>query len=68
MKRKFLIAWAILAAGLSVVAEETGRPFMSLFPAIQTGGHSQNWAFAQDDRGIIYVGNGYRSLTAPPGE
>jgi GAF domain-containing protein/CheY-like chemotaxis protein/ligand-binding sensor domain-containing protein len=37
---------------------ELGRPFLRNFSAKEYGAHPQNWAIAQDDRGIMYFGNG----------
>ena len=48
---------AILCA--PALPAEIGKPFISLYTANETGGHNQNYAFAQDNRGIIYVGNGF---------
>ncbi|HOT98635.1 MAG TPA: ATP-binding protein [bacterium] len=56
--RKILVFLLALLCTPALPAE-TGTPFMSLYSAVQTGGHTQNYAFAQDNRGIIYVGNGY---------
>jgi len=43
----------------SALGSETGRPFINVFPSSQTGGHFQNWGFIQDDRGVMYIGNGW---------
>ncbi|MCI0516112.1 hypothetical protein L0128_23105, partial [candidate division KSB1 bacterium] len=57
---KTLLVWGILMClGRALYPAETGRPFMTLFPSKATGGHIQNWMMTQDDRGVIYVGNGY---------
>ena len=53
----FICAW--LLSGLAVYPEETGRPFMTFYTSEQTGGHYQYWSFIQDNRGVMYVGNGY---------
>lgn len=44
---------------ISVQADEIGKPFISLYPSIETKGHLQNWGFIQDDRGVMYIGNGF---------
>ncbi len=49
----------ILFFASMVYAAETGKPFITVYPAIQTGGHFQNWALTQDNRGVMYIGNGY---------
>ena len=59
MKKAVLWVYALVFAGFTVTAKETGKPFMSLYPSYQTGGHPQNWAISQDNRGIMYIGNGY---------
>jgi len=41
---------------------EKGQPFISAYTTREINGHVQSWAFAQDDRGVIYVGNGYGIL------
>ncbi|RPI02086.1 MAG: hypothetical protein EHM72_05050, partial [Calditrichaeota bacterium] len=43
----------------AVQAAEIGRPLMTTYGAQKTNGHFQNWAFIQDQRGIMYVGNGF---------
>jgi signal transduction histidine kinase len=37
---------------------DTGRPFLTYYSPQQYGAAAQVWSFAQDDRGILYVGNG----------
>ncbi len=37
---------------------EIGRPFLTYFSPQLYGAAAQVWSFAQDDRGILYVGNG----------
>jgi len=46
-------------SALAVQANETGKPFMTIYTAKETGGHFQNWAITQDDRGVMYIGNGF---------
>ena len=36
---------------------EVGRPFFTCYSPKEYGGSGQSWTFAQDDRGVIYVGN-----------
>ena len=59
-----LLPLATLAAGPPAAAVsasprrgETGRPFLSCIGARDYHATAQNWAFAQDDRGLLYVGN-----------
>jgi signal transduction histidine kinase len=37
---------------------EIGRPFLTYYSPQQYGAAAQVWSFAQDSRGILYVGNG----------
>jgi signal transduction histidine kinase/ligand-binding sensor domain-containing protein len=36
---------------------EVGRPFLGCISSRDYGAASQNWVFAEDDRGLLYVGN-----------
>ncbi len=49
----------ILLLFTAVNAAETGKPFMTVYPSKEYGGHTQNWSLLQDDRGIMYIGDGY---------
>jgi hypothetical protein len=40
-------------------AAETGMPFMTAYPSKEFGGHTQFWSIEQDDRGVMYIGDGY---------
>ncbi len=40
-------------------ATETGQPFMTVYPSKEFDGHTQFWAIEQDDRGVMYIGDGY---------
>ena len=62
MNQASRLCFAFLAVGCTTLAAETGKPFMSLYPSVETGGHTQNWAFVQDDRGVMYIGDGYGLL------
>jgi signal transduction histidine kinase len=57
-KITFLVYIFVIIVSLAK-GEETGRHFMTFYTSEQTGGHFQNWAFIQDNRGVMYVGNGY---------
>ncbi|KAA3662456.1 MAG: hypothetical protein DWQ10_02345, partial [Calditrichaeota bacterium] len=37
--------------------QQAGLPYIQNFTPQEYGAHSQNWAIAQDQRGLIYVGN-----------
>ncbi len=43
----------------AVHAAETGMPFMTLYPSNEIDGHTQFWSIEQDNRGLIYIGDGY---------
>ena len=47
------------AAGTGAPATrgEVGRPFLTCIGSREYGATSQNWVFAEDNRGLIYVGN-----------
>ncbi|HEX5755045.1 MAG TPA: histidine kinase dimerization/phospho-acceptor domain-containing protein, partial [Arenimonas sp.] len=49
-----LLAWAQAPAADG----ETGAPLLETFTVRDYAAHAQNWAIAQDPRGLIYVGNG----------
>lgn len=59
MNKRLLFFGVLLLLSSTVYPAETGKPFMSLYSSTQTGGHNSNWALAQDNRGIMYIGNGY---------
>jgi signal transduction histidine kinase len=40
-------------------AQETGKPFMTVFTTKEINGHVQNWSIIQDHRGVMYVGDGF---------
>ena len=53
----------LLAHAQSLVDGEVGRPFHARrYSAEEYALHNQNWAVAQDRRGVIYVGNTYGIL------
>jgi signal transduction histidine kinase/ligand-binding sensor domain-containing protein len=41
---------------------EVGRPFLTCFSSREYGATAQNWVFAEDMRGLIYVGNNNGAL------
>ncbi len=59
MNKILLVVSLLLFLVFTTSASEIGKPFMTIFTAKETGGHFQNWAFIQDDRGVMYIGNGY---------
>lgn len=59
MKKLILLIPCLVLFVSAALADETGKPFLSLFTPGQTGGHYLNWAFIQDDPGVMYAGNGW---------
>lgn len=39
------------------IDQERGTPFVTHYPVKEYGGHPQNWAIAQDSKGLMYFGN-----------
>jgi signal transduction histidine kinase len=62
MKYQLLLVFSLAFLDLSLFADESGRYFMTFYTSEQTGGHFQNWSVIQDDRGVMYIGNGYGIL------
>lgn len=62
MKNLILLTLSILIPGIASLAQERGNPYMTIYKSTQIGGHPQNWAFQEDDRGVMYIGNGYGVL------
>jgi signal transduction histidine kinase/CheY-like chemotaxis protein/ligand-binding sensor domain-containing protein/heme exporter protein D len=60
-----LICWLVCAAGAGAAPPaatparhpEAGRPFIRHYARREYRASDQNWAIAQDDRGVMYVGN-----------
>ncbi len=50
------------AQGPETSRQEIGLPFLRNFSPRDYGADTQNWAFAQDPRGVIYVGNNHGVL------
>ncbi|RPI01490.1 MAG: hypothetical protein EHM72_06360, partial [Calditrichaeota bacterium] len=57
--RRFLPLMLYGAILFEAHAAERGLPFMSFYPNQETEGHVQNWDIIQDNRGIMYIGNGH---------
>jgi signal transduction histidine kinase/ligand-binding sensor domain-containing protein len=62
MKIRFFLVFILTFLNLTLFADESGRYFMNFFTPEQTVGHFQNWTIIQDDRGVMYIGNGYGIL------
>jgi signal transduction histidine kinase len=62
----FVLAAVTTGSAQDAVADrragETGRPFFTCYSPKEYGAAGQNWAFAQDDRGLMYVGNNLGAL------
>ena len=63
MNRGFLLSIIIAIILLSISniclsQNEIGNPFITNYFAKDYKGHAQNWSITQDERGIMYIGNG----------
>ena len=45
-------------AGVRGTDAEAGRPFITNFAPADYDAYERSWAFAEDERGLLYVGNG----------
>ena len=45
--------------GIHAYAAEVGNPFMTIYTSKEIKGHTQFWAITQDNRGVMYIGDGY---------
>ena len=62
MKIANLLIWAsffLVFPAITLFADEAGKPFMTTYTSKEIDGHTQFWAITQDDRGIMYIGDGY---------
>lgn len=57
-----------LQSALFAQREEKGAPLFQYFPAEEYKGSEQNWAFVQDARGMVYVGNNEDGVLEYDGE
>ncbi|MEM8598935.1 MAG: ATP-binding protein [Bacteroidota bacterium] len=58
-----VVGAAVLAAdGVAAQAHERGRPFIQAWSPKVYGAHPTNWAVAQGNDGLLYVGNGTHLL------
>ncbi len=61
MKKYFLLSIILLIpvfiCASNDFSQEKGNLFIDNYSASEYGGHIQNWAIAQDNRGVIYVAN-----------
>ena len=61
LQRLIALTWLLAAmlAGLlqPAIAGQYGTPLLSNFKPKDYNGGTQNWAIAQDQRGLLYVGN-----------
>jgi signal transduction histidine kinase/DNA-binding response OmpR family regulator len=63
---RFVIRWApclLLALAGSLYAQPpAGAPYVRNYPPGEYRAHNQNWAVAQDERGVMYFGNSLGAL------
>lgn len=55
---KFFRLVFLLAFSLNAFAQRTGTPLLRYYAPAEYKGFAQNWCIAQDDRGVMYFGNG----------
>jgi signal transduction histidine kinase len=55
-KNRFLL---FLLLVFSIHTAESGQPFMTIYTSKEIEGHTQFWAMEQDNRGVMYIGDGY---------
>ena len=51
-----------IAPSTGTSSGEVGRPFLTCFGSREYGATAQNWVFAEDTRGLMYVGNNLGAL------
>ncbi|MCB2195126.1 MAG: response regulator [Bacteroidetes bacterium] len=57
--RLFSYLICIIFFSISVYSQsEVGKPFITNYFAKDYKGHSQNWSITQDNRGVMFIGNG----------
>ena len=58
--KKYVFLWILFSCSLLLKAQsdQAGMPFIKNFSPQEYEQHPQNWAILQDNRGIIYIGNG----------
>ena len=61
-QRGAISAVAAGAPAPGVPRAEAGRPFLTCFGSSEYGGSAQNWVFAEDTHGLMYVGNNIGAL------
>ncbi|MBN1154611.1 GAF domain-containing protein [candidate division KSB1 bacterium] len=59
MKKLSLFLSIVLFIVSGAFAAEIGKPFMTIYTSKEIKGHTQFWAMAQNDRGIMYIGDGF---------
>jgi serine phosphatase RsbU (regulator of sigma subunit)/ligand-binding sensor domain-containing protein len=52
------LIFLLLLLPFASFSQGQGKPFLKNYPPKVYDGHAQNWAIAQDQRGVMYVGNG----------
>jgi signal transduction histidine kinase len=59
MNKILLFLSTLIFMGQATYASETGKPFITSYTSKEINGHIQNWAIIQDNRGVMYIGDGY---------
>jgi hypothetical protein len=59
MNKFIFFICAIMFYGIHAYAAEVGNPFMTIYTSKEIKGHTQFWAITQDNRGVMYIGDGY---------
>ncbi len=57
MSKNRLLLCFLLSLGFHPA--ESGQPFMTTYTSKEIEGHTQFWAMEQDNRGVMYIGDGY---------
>lgn len=55
--KRYYVLFSLLFT-ISVFAQRIGTPLLRYYPPSEYKGFAQNWCIAQDDRGVMYFGNG----------
>lgn len=59
MHKTLLVVSVLFLMETTIYSAETGKPFMTIYTSKEIEGHTQFWAIEQDDRGVMYIGDGY---------
>lgn len=59
MNRILLFLSLLILVTFTVYSAEIGKPFMTIYTSKEIKGHTQFWSMTQDDRSIMYIGDGF---------